>query len=192
MRTTLILGLVFLGLAGLAGYLIYSARPEVIPPPIVVEEEVEVPALLSYSSSTLAFRYPDTYLLEERDLGNAERRHYSITLAQKAALPAPIGGEGPPTITIDLYQNDLDSLSTDTWIRASNDSHFKLSRNGLIASTAIAGNPARSYGWDGLYSGRTIAIARPDYIYAFSVTSLTPEDAILDDFRSLLQTVLFR
>lgn len=189
MRTTLILWLVFLGLAG---YLIYSAQPEVIPPPIIMEEENEAPALLSYSSSTLAFRYPATYLLEERELGNAERRHSSITLTPKSSLPAPIGGEGPPTITIDLYQNNLDSLSTDTWIRSSNNSNFKLSQNGLIASTTIAGNPARSYSWDGLYSGRTIAIARPDYIYAFSVTSLTAEDAILDDFGLLMETVLFR
>ncbi|MFZ2555814.1 MAG: hypothetical protein WAZ27_00585 [Minisyncoccia bacterium] len=179
-----IVGITLLVLVALVGYSIFSQR-ETSPPK-------DIPPLLSYSSRTLAFNYPTSYELSEQDApGSAERAHHTIILTPKMNLPAPIGGEGLPAISIDMYQNNLDKLSTDAWIRSSNDSNFKLSSDGIIATTSVSGLPALSYTWDGLYRGRTIAIARREYIYAFSVTSLTPEDTIHTDFDELLRTVTF-
>jgi hypothetical protein len=141
----------------------------------------------------VSFRYPDSYVLEERDNpGSGERLHHTITLMRAEDLPPPQGGEGPPAISIDLYQNNLDKLSTETWIRNSSTSNFKLSPDGILSSTTIAGQPELSYSWDGLYRGETVVRAREDFVVAFSVTYLSPEDDIRRDFEELVRTVTFK
>ncbi len=149
----------------------------------------------TYASSTLgiSFTYPSNYLLQERDLpGSAQRRHHVITLMPRSDVPPPQGGEGPPTITVDVIQNNLDKLTTDAWIRNSSASNFKLSPDSVIATTTLGGVPARTYQWDGLYQGTTVALARAAYIYAFSVTSLNPTDPIRSDFEQVLRSVILQ
>lgn len=141
----------------------------------------------------VAFEYPATYQLEERSgEGNAQRQQFTITLINEADLPIPQGGEGPPAITIELFQNNLDQLSTEEWIRNSSASNFKLSLDNVLTSTTVAGQPALSYTWDGLYRGDTIAIARLAYVYTFSVTYHDQTDSIRDDFQNLMRTVIFK
>jgi hypothetical protein len=150
--------------------------------------------LETYSSPEygIEFRYPSSYQLEERDApGSAQRRHHIVTLLRKEDLPPPQGGEGPPAITVEMFQNDLDDQTTEDWIRNSSSSNFKLSL-GQLASTTVAGQSALSYTWDGLYRGETIAIARPAYVYALSVTYRELSDPIREDFADILRTVVFR
>lgn len=148
--------------------------------------------LLTYSNPTygLSFEHGDSYELKERELGDEHRWHYSITLIDKAALAVmPENGEGPLAITIDVYQNDLDHQSAEEWIRNTNDSNYKLSPDGLIGSTTIAGVSALSYQWDGLYRGESIVFVHADAIVMASVTWISETDTIRDDFETVLNSL---
>lgn len=149
---------------------------------------------LRYESSQygISFTYPSGYTLDERSVpGSGERLHHVITLTRTEDLPLPENGEGPPAITIDIYQNDLDKLSTEQWIRNTSASNFKLG-DGTLASTTISGWPALSYRWSGLYEGTTIVQARTAWVYAFSVTYLEMGADIIQDFVAIRDSVRIR
>ncbi|HWO07745.1 MAG TPA: hypothetical protein VNM40_04170, partial [Candidatus Paceibacterota bacterium] len=112
------------------------------------------------------------------------------TLMHEDDLPIPQNGEGPPAITIDIYQNNLDNQTAEEWIRNSSVSNFKLG-DGTLSSTTVGGNPALSYRWSGLYEGTTIVVAQPDWIYAFSVTYFEPGAEIVQDFVRVRDSVRF-
>ena len=135
----------------------------------------------------ISFEYPDTYELQEREVGNGERYRYAITLIDKEALAnIPQNGEGPPAINVEIFQNNLDKLSVETWVRGTNFSNFKLSPDGTLTVGTVAGTPALSYIWDGLYRGRSVVVAHKGNIIMLSVQWLTEEDAIIKDFADLL------
>lgn len=137
-----------------------------------------------YSNTTygLSFLYPSEYILTEHDaLGDALRRHHTITLIHKNDLPIPELGEGPQAITVDIYQNNLDAQTGEHWIRNSNESNFKLSE-GKLATATIGGSKAFSYRWSGLYEGTSIVTAKPNWIYMFTVTYLEMGSQIIQDF----------
>src|SRR3989344_3816751 len=155
-------------------------------------EETSVPTYTSEKYG-ISFTYPSTYQLSEREApGSALREHHTITLMRTVDLPAPEGGEGPPAISIDIYQNNLDKQTTEGWIRGSSNWNFKLSPEGRLASTTIDGKPALSYRWSGLYEGTTIALAQPNWIYAFTVTYLEPGADIVQDFVTVRDSVRIR
>ena len=188
-----ILGILVLIVLAVGGYWLLDSTgaPPVEPTPAPSADST----LKAYSSPEygIEFRYPPAYQLEERDsAGSAQRRHHIVTLMRIEDLPPPQGGEGPPSITIEMFQNDLDAATTEGWIRNSSLSNFKLSLDNRLSTTTIAGQTALAYTWDGLYRGDTIAIARPAYVYAFSVTYREPEDPIRSDFEKLLRTVVFK
>lgn len=145
----------------------------------------------TYANETygLTFDYPNYYRVDEREVGNGERGHWSVVLVDARLPEPPVGGEGPTTINVDIYQNNLDKQTVEEWVKNTNDSNFKLSPDGKLESFTFGGAPALSYTWDGLYRGETVAVAKGDYIYAFSVTTITPEDEIRRDFYRLLETV---
>lgn len=138
----------------------------------------------------ISFKYPSTYALQEREVGDGHRYHYMITLIDKEALAnIPQNGEGPPAITVDIFQNNLDQLSIEEWIRGTNFSNFKLSPDGAISSTTVASAPSLSYTWDGLYRGRSIVFVHDNNIVMISVTLLTPQDQIVGDFDQIVSSV---
>lgn len=150
------------------------------------------PTMQTYMSPAygIVFAYPDTYALQEREVGNGERYHYTITLIDKEALAnVPQNGEGPPAITIDIFQNNLDQLGIEAWVRGTSFSNFKLSPDGLISSTAVAGVPALTYAWDGLYRGESVVFAHNDNILMAGVQFLDRTDQIVTDFYSLLASL---
>lgn len=162
----------------------YSAAP-------APEGGQNVPEMQQYASAEygISFSYPDTYVLTERDApGSALRKHHIIVLMRKEDLPLPVNGEGPPAITIDIYQNNLDQQETEQWIRNTSASNFKLG-SGDLASTTVSGLPALSYRWSGLYEGTTVALARPDWVYTFSVAYLEMGASIVQDFALIRDTV---
>jgi hypothetical protein len=148
---------------------------------------------LVYSNAEygFSFQYPDSLVLQEREAGNGERRHTSITLMDKEALAnVPSAGEGPPSVSIDVFQN-LERSSVISWIRGSNESNFKLSHSGTIATTTIADQLAFQYEWDGLYRGESVATARGNAIIVISGTYLNLDDAIRSHYASILQSFRF-
>lgn len=151
--------------------------------------EVVAPKTYTSSEYGFSFVYPDTYLAEERTIDDVYRKHKSITLLQKGYV-APEGGEGPTTINIDIYQNNLDKQSLEAWIKGSSNSNYKLG-DGLITSLNVSGKEALSYEWDGLYRGHTVVFEHNQNIIAVSVTYLNPSDKIRLDFENILKSFLF-
>ncbi len=153
------------------------------------------PSALMYTNERygLSLSYPDSYTLQEREVGNGERGHYSITIIDTVALAnLPEAGEGPPSITIDIYQNDLDKLTVEQWIRNTSASNFKLSPDEVLIPNSVAGVEGLYYRWDGLYPGESIVIAHKGNIVVFSATHLSPDDQIRQDFNRLLGSVVLQ
>jgi len=152
----------------------------------------------TYSSSKFdfSFSYPKTYFLEEKEVGNGERGHYVIILTADTPENKAVregrspGREGPIAITIDIYQNNLDKLSIENWIRNVNFSNFKFS-DGTLASTTIAQEPALEYYWSGLYEARSIVFAHGGNIFSVVATYMNPSDMTLSDLPAILESWQF-
>lgn len=131
----------------------------------------------AYTSEIYAFSfsYPEGYVLSEREVGNAHRAHYAITLTRAEDVAVPEGGEGPTGITIDVYQNNLDQQTLLAWLTGGNDSNYKLG-DGTYASTTVDDTEAIRYSWSGLYEGETTAFRHAGGIVAVTVTRLAPDD----------------
>jgi hypothetical protein len=193
MSSRLFLGLIVLIAIATTAYILFMRGTEPLPQaePNTSDEAAQ---MRSYSSDKygVSFIYPDEYQLTEFDApGSALREQHTIVLQHTDDLPAPEGGEGPPSITIDIYQNNLDNQTTEGWIRSDSRSNFKLGEM-TLASTTIDGKQALSYRWSGLYEGTTVATAEKDWIYAFNVTYLEMGADIIQDFVTLRESVRFR
>lgn len=176
----------------IVGAVAYAAARE----PASAPQTGEEPAVASYESERygLSFSYPTTYYLEEQSVGSAQRERYQITLIEDTEwnrrlrsgdVPAT---EGPTSITVDVFQNNLDGQTAYGFVTGSNDSNYKLG-DGAIATTTRGTLEGLEYTWSGLYEGRSFVVARPDYIYMFSVTRLDPTDRILQDFNEVMESV---
>ena len=173
--------LVFLIILGVGVYVFMSAP---------WERPATPPSTYANSIYGISFSYPDTYALQEREVGNGERYHYVITLIDKGALAnIPQDGEGPPAISIDIYQNDIEKQKIEKWIRGNGFSNFKLSPDGAISTTTVAALEAYAYTWDGLYRGESVVFAHRENIIMVSVTYLSPDDAIRSDFSNILASL---
>lgn len=138
----------------------------------------------------ISFSYPEGYVRTDREVGNAEREHHMIMLVRKGDEIAPEGGEGPVAITIDIYDNGIDSLSVMDWMTTTNQSNFKLGP-GTYSTKQVAGETAYSYTWSGLYEGRTTVLAHGSDIVAVSVTYMDPSDDILVAYEDVLASLRF-
>lgn len=180
-------------LVAILGGLLWLVAPDT-PQPTNNGTPTTTPSTLqTYSNDTygISFSYPDEYELSEREAGTAQRWHHVITLMRKEDLPPPEGGEGPPAITFDIYQNNLDKMSLNQWLTGTNASNFKLG-NGTFSSTTVNGREAVSYSWSGLYEGRTVAFLHKDAVVAVSGTALMPTDPIYADFDAVVRSIQLR
>lgn len=155
----------------------------------------EAPTVQIYDSAAygLRFSYPESYVLTEHDAGSGERTHHTIVLMDStAAANLPIGGEGPPAISIDIFGNDIDALPVEAWIKNTSASNYKLSTDQTLTPATVGGSAGLSYTWDGLYRGESTVIAHGDNILMLSGTYMDSTDAIRTDFSELLRTVQLR
>lgn len=148
-------------------------------------------SLKAYSNAEygISFAYPAEYRLDERDTGNGERKRREITLIHKDDYESLTRGErseGPTAITIELFQNDIDKMTVRDFVTKTGGSNFKLSPDGTLSSTTAAGAPALAFRWSGLYEGRSIAFEHRGWIIVASVTYMSPDDAIVAAFESLM------
>lgn len=141
----------------------------------------------------IGFSYPDNYVITERDMpGSAERGHHVITLMDRTAANIPVGGEGPTTITVEVFQNNIDTQTPENWIKNTSVSNYKLSTDGIIKQGFIVGTPSLTYTWDGLYRGESTVIEHRDNVVVFSVTTMTATDQIRYDFDGVLSSVTLK
>jgi hypothetical protein len=151
--------------------------------------------LVTYSNNTygVSFQYPDYYALEERSVGAGQNAHYAISLITKADKEAMASstppGEGPTAITMDIYPNKTRKLTPEKWIRQTDASNFKLSPDGYIATSTVERIPMFAYSWTGLYSANSVVFAHKDNIVMTTMTFLTGEDPIWQDFSTVIQTL---
>lgn len=180
------------------GFGIYYAAGLYTPAPEMPQQVIDTEAP-EYNSAYLgvSFVYPRNYFVLENDLSTGEREQHSISLIEdtptnRALVSGELQGtEGPTAITVEIFQNDLDSYTSETFIEETNFTNYKLSPTGDWALMNVGGDIGTSFQWSGLYEGRSVVVARPDWVYVFSVTWLTPQDAILSDFESVLSRVSF-
>src|SRR3989344_6428301 len=115
------------------------------------EPQSPAPGEASYDSTELdlSFSYAERYEVTLRKDGNAEREWHTLLFMEKDYV-APVGGEGPPTITIQMFPNTED-LELESWVRSDGRSNFKLAAGeGSLSSTQVAGEPALAYRYSGL------------------------------------------
>lgn len=153
----------------------------------------------TYSSERygVTFSYPDTYYLEERLVNSGQRERFQIILTEdtewnrKLRVGDVPATEGPTAITIDVFQNNLDSQSEHAFVTSSSDSNYKLG-DGRFSTSTRGALTGLEYTWSGLYEGRSFVVSRPNYLYMFSVTRLDPTDKILRDFNDIIETAKIR
>lgn len=143
--------------------------------------------MVSFSNAEygISFEYPENYELTEHHVTG---RH-TIVIADKVALgEAPQNGEGPTSITFDIFEN-AEGLSPEEWVRTNNQSNFQLSPDGNLATSAEGDAESVAYVWDGLYRGESYVFENGEDIVMASVTMLSPEDQIKIDFEKILRTL---
>jgi hypothetical protein len=188
-RAILIIGTIILVIG--AFWLVGKNKQEAVP----VQSEQATSTTKTYTSTTydLSFTYPDYYYLEEKDIDLANRVHHQIILTEDTDENRLVregkspGREGPVAITIDIFQNNLDNITAEQFITGNSASNYKLG-DGKMQNVTKGTISGIEYSWSGLYEGKSLVVAKPDYIYMFSVTRLEPSDRIAADFEGVLQT----
>lgn len=141
----------------------------------------------------IAFNFPDNYIVEEHppaggQTGEGTPQH-TIVIGDKTAMEnLPENGEGPPTMAITIFDNPAKE-GTEKWIKGSNFSNYKLSPDGVLTTTAVAGTEALAYVTDGLYLTTNIVFPHRTYMVVLSVGQNSPEDQIVKDFARVVSSI---
>lgn len=150
-----------------------------------------------YTNHGVSFLYPAHYFLEEQVSENVKRTHYSIILTEDTEENKAVregkapGREGPTAITIDVFQNDLDYLTAEEWIKHVSSSNYSLSVDSILTPQRVGTISGFAYRWSGLYEAKAVVVANDSFLYSFTATYLTQDDLILKDFGGILESVKF-
>ena len=135
----------------------------------------------------ISFPYPSEYVVQEGERSDRPHDRYAIVLIHEDDVEVPIAGEGPTSITIDIYENTTNETLSN-WVTTASESNYMLGDQRLT-EMSVDGKAALQFRWSGLYEGETTAFLNGDTIVVVSVTYLTPEDAIIADYRTLLSEI---
>ncbi len=136
---------------------------------------------------------PNNYILEEAPLSvnddkNLEKAYLLLRKADKEELDrSPDGREGPPSMTIYVFNGDDVDLTT--WLQEK--SGFTNYSGQETQDVTVGEQKALQYQWEGLYKGRSIAVPYDGKIYFFVANYSELSDGRLGDFDTLLNTVSF-
>lgn len=150
---------------------------------------------VDFETETISFVIPQGYFLEEKELGNGERRHLSITLTEDTEENKLIregkapGREGPVAITLDIFQN-LELVNAETWIKTNNSSNWKLGES-PISPVSVGENTGYEYEWDGLYRARSVVFIKDSIVIMTTVTYMDKTEPITEIFNTLISTLSF-
>ncbi len=154
--------------------------------------EAQTPLEQTYGNDLfgVSFAYPVGYLLAEAEVGVLGRTHHVITIIKEEDAVPRIHSEGPPTITLDFYQNDTKPQTLEEWVKG-DESNLRLG-NGESTSLTVDGVEGVQFNWSGLYEGETTAFLHNGKVVAVSVTYLSPADEIYLDYQALLRSLRLR
>jgi hypothetical protein len=192
MQKNLLIGIGVLAIIGLiAAYFLKAPQPALPEEfPGIGQQEAQ---MQSYESPTygLSFAYPLGYYLKEREAPE-ERPQLSLVMVEDTQENRDViegrateAREEPTAITVDVYPNP-DRLPAEDWVRADTNWTVRTSEAAPIGRGSVTGV---TYSWSGLYEGKSVVISEGMRTYVFSVTWLTPEDAILASFDQVLASV---
>jgi len=175
-KLAVVLGVILLALV--ATYVYFLNADKNVP-------EVQVQSDKTYQNDRygISFTYPNDYILSEGERGAEGSGHYAIVLVRQEDAAPRENSEGPPGITIDIYQDAGHGLIG--WLKNSDQSNFKLS-DGTFASTTVSGADAVSYHWSGLYEAEDTAFIHNGNVISVAVTHITNTDPQIADYRKLL------
>lgn len=135
------------------------------------------------------------YILEESTPRQDPNTYASLILTQKGDYlnlkkNPPRDGEGPPTISIAIFEN----LKKEELLRWA-ETHIQYSnlnlKNSPISNYELAGRTGLRYQGDGLYPFEIFITSHERYIYVLTGTYLEERSAIRNDFLTLMQSVRF-
>lgn len=132
-----------------------------------------------------SFEVPEGY--EVLEVEDSEHNRHSIVMSRTEDNVVPENGEGPPAITIDIFE----SVSEDTvesWIQGNNISNFGI-MTGSLEEIKVDGTSAVRYSWDGLYRGRSVAFMTDNNVILVSGTYLEESDPIYSDFDKVVSSI---
>lgn len=159
-------------------------------------EDVREPVAEGYEEYTdekvgLTFEYriaPNGYTLVEND--EQMNENLSLTLMNteeyEELLASEDPREGPTAISIQVFDRSPQTALLE-WLESTDASNYELG-DGDISPEEISGVTGFSYRWSGLYEGRSVALPYADNVVIISVTYMTPEDVIIDDYNDLLDS----
>lgn len=105
---------------------------------------------------------------------------------QKSDIPR----EGPPAITVEVFEN-TDSLLPRDWVMSNSRSNYQLSGGG-VEYAVYGGVEGARYMYDGLYRAEAIVFAQGDNIIMMAAAFLEEDDGRSDDFNAMMQTLVFQ
>lgn len=162
----------------------------------VPAKKVTAPHVYSSPKLGFSFTYPDDYFLAYETSATGERDQHALVLvadtAENRAFFAnpPEGTEAPPTITISLFQNNLDGYTATSFVEGASASNFKLS-DGKTTEVVVGGRPGLRYRATGLYESENVVVAQPNFVYLFTVQMNGVDAETVAAFDSILKTVVF-
>lgn len=154
--------------------------------------------LTTFSSSELGLEFnykagSDGYVLEEMSssaVGSGPMKTLVLTRSEDKLSGVPVGGEGPPTITLNIFDNK-NKQWPQTWV----DTHTQYSNINLKITnpveTSIGGAKAIRYMADGLYVSDNVVITHGDSVYMVSGMFLEEDSNLRRDFQPLLDSIRF-
>lgn len=133
----------------------------------------------------ISFGLPEGYKTFE--VTDSVNSRHSVVLTREDSGSLPENGEGPTSISIDIFEVPV-TTDVEQWIRNTSFSNFNLA-TGEITDTVIDTLLAKRYSWDGLYSGRSVVLEHNGRIIMASGTYLTPQDPIYADFERVISSI---
>lgn len=156
------------------------------------------PIIETYANSEMGIEFaypvgPQGYVLGESDTSDPRAglvRAIVLTRSEDAERGLPVGGEGPATITMQIFRN-VDKQSPRTWAeRNIQYSNLNL-KTGSITEVVVGGAPGIRYMADGLYASDNVVVANGDYIYLMSGMFIDAESQLRKDFSPFVESVRF-
>lgn len=177
----IVLGIVVVLALIAAGAIFYAG------PLLMASPEAALRQYYSNERFGLSFSYPTGYVLTET-AGASSTDPYRIAIVRESDAQAVVeNSEGPTAIFIEAYPLTA-STSLEAFLTSETRSNLALG-NGVLEPLTLNEVPGFSYTWSGLYEGVTAALKHRDYALLFSATFNSPTDSILEDFRTLLDSV---
>lgn len=144
--------------------------------------------LATYANPEFSMRHSEEYIAVEPAEGAETRVAVSFYLKEdwEEFQRAPENREGPVAVTVEMFLNE-EGLSPEAWAASDSRSNLPLGSGDYVA-VEVNGVRGIAYGWSGLHEGLSVALGKEQKIYVVSVTYLSLDERIVNDFPGFLET----